>query len=110
SDNVLIKITSLKAASVISRIVAGILTSKAIAVFIGAEGLALIGNLRNFVNATQATATLGLYNGVVKYVAQFKEDALNLSKTLSTVFYFGFIATTLISTFCYFQAEWINDI
>lgn len=110
NDNVLIRITSLKAVSVITRIVAGILTSKAVAVFIGAEGLALIGNLRNFVNATQATATLGLYNGVVKYVAQFKEDALNLSKTLSTVFYFGFIATTLISIFCYFKAEWINGI
>lgn len=109
NDNVLIKITSLKAASLIARIVAGILTSKAIAVFIGAEGLALVGNLRNFVNATQATATLGLYNGVVKYVAQFKEDTLRLSKTLSTVFYSGFIATTLISIFCYLQAEWIND-
>ena len=110
NDNVLVRIISLKAASVVARIVAGILTSKAIAIFIGAEGLALIGNLKNFVNATQATATLGLYNGVVKYIARFKEDTINLSKTLSTVFYLGFIATTVISIVCYLYADLINDI
>lgn len=72
--------------------------------------MALIGNLRNFVGSTQALATLGFYNGVVKYVAKFKEETLNLSKTLSTVFYSGFIATTLISIFCYFYADSINNI
>ncbi|WP_100610698.1 O-antigen translocase [Confluentibacter lentus] len=110
NNNVLIKITSLKAASVITRIVTGMLTSKAIAVFIGAEGLASIGNLRNFVGSAQSLATLGFYNGIVKYVSRFKEDLQNLSKTLSTVFYFGFISTILISFFCYFKAGLINDI
>lgn len=110
NDNVLVRITSLKAASVVTRIIAGILTSKAIAIFIGAEGLALIGNLRNFVGSTQSLATLGFYNGVVNYVAKFKEDTLNLSKTLSTAFYFGFLATTLLSFFCYFNATAINNI
>lgn len=110
NENVLIRITSLKAASVLTRIVAGILTSKTIAIFIGVEGLALIGNLKNFVGATQALATLGYYNGVVKYVAKFKEETLKLSKTLSTVFYTGFIATTLISIICYFNADLINTI
>lgn len=110
NDNVLIRITSLKAASVITKIIAGVLTSKAIAVFIGAEGLALIGNLRNFVGSAQSLATLGLYNGAVKYIAKFKDEVSNLSKTLSTVFYFGFIATMLTSLFCYFNADIINNI
>ena len=86
NDNVLVKITSLQIASVLTRIIAGLLTSKAIAVFIGAEGLALIGNLRNFVSSFQTIAILGFYNGVVKYVSEFKENAIELSKTLSTVF------------------------
>ena len=46
--------------NVLTRIISGILTSKAIAVFIGAEGLALIGNLRNFFASTQSLATLGV--------------------------------------------------
>ncbi|MGB5419343.1 oligosaccharide flippase family protein, partial [Algibacter sp.] len=110
NSKVLVKIASLQTASVLTRILAGILTSKAIAVFIGAEGLALIGNLRNFVGSFQTIATLGFYKGIVKYVSEFKEDTLKLSQTLSTTYYFGFISTIIVSFFCYFNSEWINDI
>ncbi len=110
NNNVLVKITSLQIASVLTRIVAGLLTSKAIAVFIGAEGLALIGNLRNFVSSFQTIAILGFYNGAVKYISDFKDDVVELSKTLSTVFYVGFVSTILVSFFCYFNAENINNV
>ena len=110
NNKVLVKIVSLQTASVLTRIIAGILTSKAIAVFIGAEGLALIGNLRNFVGSFQTVSTLGFYKGAVKYVAEFKENSIELSKTLSTIYYAGFVSTIIVSFFCYFNAEWINNI
>jgi PST family polysaccharide transporter len=110
NSKVLIKIASLKTASVFTKIIAGILTSKAIAIFIGAEGLALIGNLRNFVSAVQTISILGFYNGAVKYIATFKDDTLRLSRTISTTFYVGFIATILVSLLCYFNAEQINNL
>lgn len=110
NSKVLFKVAPLQSASVLTKVVAGILVSKAIAVFIGPVGLALVGNLRNFVSSFQTVATLGFYNGVVKYVAKFKENAVELSKTLSTVFYIGFISTIIISFFCYFNADLINDI
>lgn len=95
-------------ATVLTRIVAGILTSKAIAFFIGVEGMALIGNLRNFLSAVHATSVLGLYQGLVKYIAQFKEDTVELSKTLSTAFYLGFVSTIATSFICYYNADFIN--
>lgn len=104
------KATSLKTAAVFTRVIAGLLTSKAIAVMIGAEGLALVGNLRNFVASAQTFATLGFYKGIVKYVNDFKDDLVRLSKTLSTVYYVGFFTTILMSFFCYFQADTINDL
>ena len=110
NNKVLIKIASLQIASVLTRIIGGLLTSKAIAIFIGAEGLALIGNLRNFVGAFQSVATVGFYKGVVKYISEFKENTLELSKVLSTVYYVGFVSTVMVSFFCYFKAEWINDL
>ena len=79
------------------------------AIFIGAEGMALVGNLRNFVGSVQSISILGLYNGVVKYIAQHKKDKNQLSKILSTVFYLGFIATMLVSFVVYYNAESIND-
>jgi PST family polysaccharide transporter len=89
--------------------VAGILTSKAIAIFIGVEGMALIGNLRNFFSAIQSLSILGFYNGLVKYITEFKNDALKLSKTISTAYYLGFFSTILLSFISYYIAEDIND-
>jgi len=110
NTKVLVRITSLKTAAVLTRIIAGLLTSKAIAVIIGAEGLALIGNLRNFVASAQTVATFGFYKGLVNHVSTFKNDLVSLGKTLSTVYYIGFISTVLVSFICYLGAEQINDL
>lgn len=110
NNNVLVKVASLNSASLVTKIVGGLLTSNAIAHFIGAEGMALIGNLRNFVYSIQSIATLGLYNGVVKYIAEFKSNTLELSRTISSAFYIGFISTIVVSFLCYFNADTINDI
>ena len=109
NSNVLYKVASLNSAAVITRIVSGFLTSKAIAYFIGAEGMALVGNLRDFLRFAQSFSILGLYNGVVKYIAEFKDNTKELSKTISTVFYLGFISSFIISLLCYFYAQEINN-
>lgn len=109
NTNVLFKVAHLNSATIATKIIAGILTSKAIAVFIGVEGMALIGNLRNFLSAIQSFAILGFYNGFVKTVAKCKDDVLGLSKTISTTYYLGFFSTILMSFLCYYNAEFIND-
>lgn len=107
--NVLIKIASLNSISVLIKILAGFLTSKFIAIFLGAEGLALVGNLRNFVSVAQSFSVLGLYNGVIKYVAQFKNNTAELTKTLSTAYFSGVFATIVVSILCYFNAETLSQ-
>ncbi len=110
NNNVLIKVASLNSVSVIVKIIAGFLTSKFIALFVGAEGMALVGNLRNFVGSVQSFSILGLYKGVVKYIAEFKNNVKELTKILSTVFYLGFIATMFVSIVVYFKADYINNL
>ena len=110
NSKVLVDVAGLNSANLITKIVAGLLTTKFIAVFVGAEGLALIGNLKNFLNAIQSFATVGLYKGTVKYIGEFKNDSLKLSKTISTSYYLGFLSTIFISFLCYFKAEAINDL
>lgn len=105
----LFKVAHLNSATIATKIIAGILTSKAIAIFIGVEGMALIGNLRNFLSGIQSFAILGLYNGFVKTIAKYKEDTIELSKTISTTYYLGFFSTMLMSFLCYYNAEFVND-
>lgn len=99
----------LHSATVLVKIVAGFLTTKFIAIFINPEGMALVGNMRSFLTSVQSFGTVGLYNGVVKYINEFRQDTLKLSKTLSTSYYLGFIATGLISLLSYYNAESVND-
>lgn len=83
----LFKVTSLNSVSVIIKIVIGLVTSNVIALFVGPSGMALVGNLRNFVSSVEALGTLGFENGVVKYVSENKQDNSKLKTTISTVFF-----------------------
>lgn len=109
NNNVLFKVASLNSVAVGVRVLTGLITSKVIAIFVGAEGLALIGNLRNFLTSVQSVSTLGLYNGMVKYVSQYKKNTDELSKVMSTVYYLGFFTLTVICALCYFYAEGVSD-
>lgn len=110
NNEVLVKAANLNTANISVKIIAGILISKFIAVHIGPQGMALIGNLRNFLSAIQSLAISGLYKGVVKHISQFKSNANELTKTLSTVFYLGFFSSIFLSFICYFNAEFINNL
>jgi PST family polysaccharide transporter len=110
NTNVLFKVAHLNNVAIFVKIIAGLITSKAIAFFIGVEGMALIGNLRNFVNAMQSVSMLGFYKGIVKTIATFRKDSLNLSKTLSTTYYCCFFSTIILSLWCYYNASLISNV
>ena len=104
----LFNVANLNSFTVGLRITAGLVISKFIAFFIGVEGLALIGNISNFLKAVQSFSALGLYNGLVKLIAEFKDQENRLSNVLSTGFYIGFLSTMVTAIGCYYYAEEIN--
>lgn len=110
NNEVLVKAASLNTANISIKIVAGILISKFIAIFVGPEGMALIGNLRNFFNTVQSISIAGLYKGVVKFISQYKYESSKLKGVLSTVFYLGFFTSIVLAFLCYYNAEFINDL
>ena len=93
----LFKVASLNSVNVILKISIGVITSKVLAVFIGPSGLALTGNLKNFLTSIESIATLGFQNGIVKYVVDAKNDALALKKILSTIFISLFAVSLALS-------------
>ena len=108
--NVLLKITSFNAVAISVRIVAGLVTSKVVAFYLGAQGMALLGDLRNFMNSLQSVGTLGIYNGIVKYTAESKADKQKLSRFLSTSFFLILGTTLLISCILFFGATYFNKL
>ncbi|MBU3682190.1 MAG: O-antigen translocase [Flavobacterium sp.] len=105
------KITSLNSLSVLVKIGVGVVSSKVMAVFVGPSGLALVGNFRNFITSIETVSTLGLQNGVVKYVVDAKDDAPALQKVLATVFISLAVMVVLLSAglllFAHFWSDWL---
>lgn len=80
------KVTSLNSMSVLIKIFTGLASSKILALMVGPAGLALTGNLRNFLTSLEGIATLGIQNGVVKQIAANKENPDQLKKIIASVF------------------------
>src|SRR5690606_17191281 len=80
----LLRIASLNSLSVILKIATGLVTSKVIALFIGPAGMALTGNLRNFLTSVETISTLGFQNGIVKYTTDANSEEA-LKRVISTV-------------------------
>jgi O-antigen/teichoic acid export membrane protein len=106
----LFKITSLNSLSVVLRLFIGLITSKVIAIFIGPSGLALLGNFRNFVGSFETVSTLGLQNGIVKYVAESKEKETELKKYVSTIVISIILVSLLLSGFLFLFSDFCNKL
>jgi O-antigen/teichoic acid export membrane protein len=105
----LFKITSLNSVSVLIRIGIGFVTSKLLAIFVGPSGMALVGNLRNFSTSLESISTLGFQNGIVKYVAESKDDKQQFQRTVSTVFFSLVVVAVILSVILYFFAAFWNQ-
>lgn len=106
----LFKITSLNALSIVLKIAIGLVTSKVIAVFVGPLGMGLVGNLRNFLSAAESWGTLGFQNGIVKYVAENKEDKNKVFAVFSTAFWTIALVVFVTCLFLFVFAQPVNTL
>lgn len=106
----LFKITSINSLSIVLRLFIGLITSKVLAIFVGPNGLALLGNFRNFVGSFETVSTLGFQNGIVKYVAESKEKETELKKYVSTIVISISIVSLLLSGFLFSFPDFCNEL
>lgn len=98
-DNIVLKITSLNAVVITIRLIVSVFVQRVLAIMVGEAGIANIGQVRNLMVMLTSTSTLGIFNGVVKYVSEFKERKEDLAQFFSTVFVFlivGSIGSSII--------------
>ncbi|MDO5980110.1 O-antigen translocase [Flavivirga spongiicola] len=72
--------------STIISLVTRLITNKIIAVYLGTNGLFLLGQLKDFLRIAQEISILGISNGIVKYTANHKNNETLLKEFLSTGF------------------------
>ena len=109
SSNTVLKITSLNAVVITIRLIVSAFIQRLLAVTLGEAGIASIGQVRNVIAMLTSTSTLGTFNGVVKYVAEFKNDQPELSKIFSTVTVFGIIGSISSAAILFFGAVFLSN-
>lgn len=105
----LFKITSLNSVHILLKLFFGFITSKALAIFVGANGMAYVGNFRAFLNVIENFSLLGIQNATVKYVAEFKEDKIKLKSVLATFGLLLLATSTAISLGLIFGANYLSQ-
>ncbi|MDT8346312.1 MAG: O-antigen translocase [Flavobacteriaceae bacterium] len=108
NNNLLLKISSLNAVSIGLKIITGIAIQRALAYFVGAQGLGLVGNFRDFVLALQNFAGLGLNDGVIKYVAEHKSNITQRNRSIRTALVLVFVASVVLGIGLWLSAGFWN--
>lgn len=107
----LLKVFSFTGLSTLIKLITSYVSVKVVAAIVGPSGIALIGQLQNFINIMITLGAGGINNGVVKYVSENKADRTVLGKflqngiRLTVVFslFFGFLLLVLSK----FLSQWI---
>lgn len=108
-SNLLLKMTSLNAGVVFIRLAITVVIQRLISDQLGASGHAKIGQFRDLMAMLMSFSTLGIFNGVVKYVSEYKEDKIELQKLFSTVFVFILSACVFTSIVLFFGAANLSE-
>jgi len=89
--------TSLNAVVIGIRLFISLFIQRLLAEIVGETGIAKIGSLRNLIQMLTSLSSVGVFNGVVKYVSEFKEDKAALTRLFSTAFVFTLLGSVLSS-------------
>jgi len=109
SNNLILKITSLNSLVVGARLLISLVVQNLLAQYTGQAGIAKVGQLRNISSMLMSLTSLGTFNGVVKYVSEYKSDQKNLLKLFSTLYVFSFTASIVIFFILFFWAPYFSN-
>lgn len=105
----LIKTSVLSAIATIVRIATGFVATKIIAVYVGPSGLAVIGQLQNFINVILMFGGGFLRTAITKYTAEYSDDEDKKYKLWSSAISIIVILNILIFTTLFLFSDLISE-
>ncbi len=105
----LIKTSLLSAISTLIRIISAFIITKVIAMYAGPSGLALVGQLQNFIMITKTIAGDFLKTAITKYTAQYEDNPSKKYTIWSVSFKLALILNMIIGLILFFFAEEIAN-
>ncbi|NRB61253.1 MAG: O-antigen translocase [Winogradskyella sp.] len=109
SQNLLLKMTSLNAVVIIIRLIIGFFLQREISGIVSKTQYAQIGNFRNLIAQLSSFTSFGVFNGIVKYVSEHKNNNKELQKLFSTTTVFILIGSITAFLILFFGADFFSE-
>lgn len=101
--------TSLNAPVIVTRLAISLYINRMVSIYFGEVGFNIISQLRDLIQILTSVTSLGIFNGIVKYVSEFKTDEAGRQRLFSTAFTFFLIASGLSFLFLFFGANAVSN-
>jgi O-antigen/teichoic acid export membrane protein len=95
----LIKTSFYTSISTTINFISGFIIIKVVAVKIGPEGIAFVGQFQNTTAILTMLATAAISSGVIKYLAEHRNDTIKSNQIINTAFLIVFFSSLIISVF-----------
>lgn len=105
----LIKTSFYTSISTAINFISGFIVVKVVAVKIGPEGIALVGQFQNTTAILSMLATAAITAGVVKYLAEYKHDPVKSGQIVNTAFLIVFFSSLIISLFVMGASGYLSE-
>lgn len=105
----LIKTSVLTAISTIIKVISGFVINKVIALYVGPSGLAVVGQLQNFMSIVTTFSNGAITQGVVKYTAEY-QTIEQKQKIFSTSIIISLVCSLIISIFLFGFSEYLSEL
>lgn len=93
--NLLLKMTSLNAGAIVIRLFVSAIIQRLLTEYVGPVGQYKIGQLRSLSQLLVSVTSLGTFNGIVKYIAEYKSEEIKLQQLFSSVFVFLIVGVSI---------------
>ena len=104
-----IKTSFLSGLSTAISLLARLISTKIVAVYLGTNGMFLIGQLKDFLRLGNTIGSFGIENGIVKYVSEYESEKTKLSDIIGTSFKINLASALIFSSLILIFKNQISD-
>lgn len=105
----LVKTSLLSFIATAVKVLSGLVINKALAVYVGPAGLAIVGQFQNFLQIALTLAQGALNSGVTKYVAEYSKEDEKFPGILSTSLRISFYCSLTVSFVILGLSPWLSS-
>ena len=104
-----IKTSFLSGLSTAISLIARLISTKIVAIYLGTNGMFLMGQLKDFLRLGNTISSFGIENGIIKYTSEFEKQEIELKGIIGTSFKINFFSALIVSGLILVFKEKVSD-